>query len=209
MPNLEENAVESKGAAPAQSALADSNGASDVHAVHLGCRRCLQPLGNAIPCRCPECGLAIDPSDPRSVCDLRKRRQRVELMAMFVAGVAVAGLLAFGWWFGLMKRNEWLPMLNVIAPVVVLAVVPAVLCARLSRVRPAIAYAIGSWTFVGWSMVVIAIDQLWQGVPISSLEIDIRSTLLVAAPIIALVIAVGLGVGGLIRKFIRWAQTKA
>jgi len=130
-------------------------------------------------------------------------------MAMFVAGVAVAGLLAFGWWFGLMKRNEWLPMLNVIAPVVVLAVVPAVLCARLSRVRPAIAYAIGSWTFVGWSMVVIAIDQLWQGVPISSLSIDIRSTLLVAAPIIALVIAVGLGVGGLIRKSIRWAQTKA
>jgi len=50
---------------------------------------------------------------------------------------------------------------------------------------------------------------LWQGVPISSLSIDIRSTLLVAAPIIALVIAVGLGVGGLIRKSIRWAQTKA
>jgi len=130
-------------------------------------------------------------------------------MAMFVAGVAVAGLLAFGWWFGLMKLNEWLPMLNVIAPVVVLAVVPAVLCARFARVRPAIAYAIGSWTFVGWGTLAVAIDQLWRGVPISSLEIDIRSTLLVGAPVVALVIAVGLGVGGLIRKSIRWAQPKA
>lgn|GEM_PF-872964 len=205
--------MESKGAAPAQSALADSNGTSDVHAVHLGCRRCLQPLGNAIPCRCPECGFAIDPSDPRSVCDLRKRRQRVELMVMSVAGVAVGGLLGFGYWFGLMKLNEWLPILNpigwVIVPVVVLAVVPAVLCARLSRVRPAIAYAIGSWTFVGWGTLAVAIDQLWRGVPISSLEIDIRSTLLVGAPVVALVIAVGLGVGGLIRKSIRWAQPKA
>lgn len=133
-------------------------------------------------------------------------------MVMFVAGVAVAGLLAFAWWFGLMAHNQRIPILNVVLPIIGLAAVPAVLCAGLPRVRPAIAYAIGSWSFVGWSMVAIAIDQLWKGVPISGLEIDIRSTLLVGAPGVAVVIAVGLGVGGvgrLLRKSIRWAQPKA
>jgi len=127
----------------------------------------------------------------------------------FAAGVAVAGLLAFGWWFGLMKLNQWIPMLNLIAPVIGLAVLPAVLCVRFARVRPAIAYAIGSWSFVGWSLLAFAIDQLWQGVPISGLEIDIRGTLLVGAPGVALVIAMGLGVGGLLRKTIRLAHPKA
>jgi hypothetical protein len=201
--------VESKEAAPAQSAFADPTSAGDVHALRLGCRRCLQPLGNAVPNRCPECGLAIDPSDPRSVCDLRNRRHRVELMVAFVAGVAVAGLLAFGWWFGLMKLNQWMPMLNLVAPVVGLAVVPAVLCAQLARARPAIAYAIGSWSFVGWSLLAIAIDQLWRGVPISGLEIDIRGTLLVGAPVVALVIAIGLGIGGLLRVMRRPARPRA
>jgi len=130
-------------------------------------------------------------------------------MVMFVAGVAVAGLLAIGWWFGLMKLNQWLPMLSLIAPVAGLAVVPAVLCARFARVRPAIAYAIGSWTFVGWSVLAIAIDQLWQGVPISGLEIDIRGTLLYGVPGVALATAVGLGVGGLLRKTFCWVQQKA
>lgn len=201
--------MESKEAAPAQTAIADPASAGDVHALRLGCRRCLQPLGNAVPRRCPECGLAIDPSDPRSVCDLRDRRHRVELKVAFAAGVAVAGLLAFGWWFGLMKLNQWIPMLNLIAPVIGLAVLPAVLCVRFARVRPAIAYAIGSWSFVGWSLLAFAIDQLWQGVPISGLEIDIRGTLLVGAPGVALVIAMGLGVGGLLRKTIRLAHPKA
>lgn len=201
--------MESKEAAPAQSAFADPIGAGDVHALHLGCRRCLQPLGNAMPSRCPECGLALDPANPRSVCDLRGRRHRVELMVAFIAGVAVAGLLAFGWWFGLMKLNQWMPMLNLIAPVVGLAVVPAVLCARFARVRPAIAYAIGSWSFVGWSLLAIAIDQLWRGVPISGLEIDIRGTLLVGAPVVALVIAIGLGIGGLLRVMLRPARPRA
>lgn len=201
--------MESKEAAPAQSAFADPIGAGDVHALHLGCRRCLQPLGNAMPSRCPECGLALDPANPRSVCDLRGRRHRVELMVAFTAGVAVAGLLAFGWWFGLMKLNQWMPMLNLIAPVVGLAVVPAVLCARFARVRPAIAYAIGSWIFVGWSLLAIAIDQLRQGVPISGLKIDIRGTLLVGAPVVALVIAIGLGIGGLLRVMLRPARPRA
>lgn len=201
--------MESKEAAPAQSAFADPIGAGDVHALHLGCRRCLQPLGNAMPSRCPECGLALDPANPRSVCDLRGRRHRVELMVAFTAGVAVAGLLAFGWWFGLMKLNQWMPMLNLIAPVVGLAVVPAVLCARFARVRPAIAYAIGSWSFVGWSLLAIAVDQLWRGVPISGLEIDIRGTLLVGAPVVALVIAIGLGIGGLLRVMLRPAWPRA
>lgn len=130
-------------------------------------------------------------------------------MVAFIAGVAVAGLLAFGWWFGLMKLNQWMPMLNLIAPVVGLAVVPAVLCARFARVRPAIAYAIGSWSFVGWSLLAIAIDQLWRGVPISGLEIDIRGTLLVGAPVVALVIAIGLGIGGLLRVMLRPARPRA
>jgi hypothetical protein len=201
--------VESKEAAPAQSAFADPISAGDVHALRLGCRRCLQPLGNVMPSRCPECGLALDPANPRSVCDLRGRRHRVEHMVAFTAGVAVAGLLAFGWWFGLMKFNQWMPMLNLIAPVVGLAVVPAVLCARFARVRSAIAYAIGSWSFVGWSLLAIAIDQLWQGVPISGLEIDIRGTLLVGAPAVALVIAIGLGIGGLLRVMLRPARPRA
>lgn len=201
--------MESKEAAPAQSAFADPICAGDVHALRLGCRRCLQPLGNVMPSRCPECGLALDPANPRSVCDLRGRRHRVEHMVAFTAGVAVAGLLAFGWWFGLMEFNQWMPMLNLIAPVVGLAVVPAVLCARFARVRSAIAYAIGSWSFVGWSLLAIAIDQLWQGVPISGLEIDIRGTLLVGAPAVALVIAIGLGIGGLLRVMLRPARPRA
>ena len=108
-----------------------------------------------------------------------------------------------------MKLNQWIPMLNVIAPVVCLAAMPAILCARLARVRPAIAYAIGSWSFVGWSLLAIAIDQLWQGVPISGLEIDIRGTLLVGAPVVALVIAIGLGIGGLLRVMLRPARPRA
>lgn len=200
--------MESKAAAPAQSALADPSSAGDVRALHLGCRRCLQPFGNAVPSRCPECGLAIDPANPRSVCDLRDRRHRIQLILAFAAGIAVAGLLAFGWWFG-MKHNQWVPILNVVVPIVGLAAVPAGLCARFARVRPAIAYAIGSWSFVGWSLLAIALDQLWQGVPISGLSIDIGSTLLVGAPVVALVIAVGLGIGGLLRMTIRWARPKA
>lgn len=201
--------MESKESAPAQSAFADPISAGDVHALHLGCRRCLQPLGNAVPNRCPECGLPIDPTNPRSVCDLRDRRHRVEFMVALAAGVAVAGLLAFGWWFGLMKLNQWMPILNVVAPLVGLAAVPAVLCAQFARVRPAIAYAIGSWSFVGWSLLAIAIDQLWRGVPISGLAIDIRSTLLVGAPAVALVLAIGLGIGGLLRVMLRPARPRA
>ena len=86
-------------------------------------------------------------------------------MVAFTAGVAVAGLLAFGWWFGLMKLNQWIPMLNLIAPVAGLAVVPAVLCVRFARVRPAIAYAIGSWSFVGWSVTAVHRDPFGSGVP--------------------------------------------
>lgn len=202
--------MESKEAAPAQSAFADPIGAGDVHALHLGCRRCLQPLGNAMPSRCPECGLALDPANPRSVCDLRGRRHRVELMVALAAGVAAGGLLAFGWWFGLLKHNQqWIPILNWVVPIVGLAAVPAVLCARLPRVRLAIAYAIGSWSFVGWSLLAIAIDQLWRGVPISGLEIDIRGTLLVGAPVVALLIAIGLGIGGLLRVMLRPARPRA
>ena len=201
--------MESSEAAPTQPAPADPTSARDVHSLHLGCRRCLQPLGSAVPSRCPECGLAIDPTNPRSVCDLRDRRHRVELKVALAAGVAAGGLLAFGWWFGLMEHNQWVPILNPVVPIVGLAAVPAVLCARLPRLRLAIAYAIGSWSFVGWSLVAIAIDQLWKGIPISGLAIGIRSTLLYGAPLAALVIAVGLGVGGLLRRTIRWVRPKA
>ena len=65
-------------------------------------------------------------------------------MMALAAGIVVGGLLAFGGWFGLMKHNRWLPILNLLIPIVCLAAVPAVLCARLARVRLAIAYAIGS-----------------------------------------------------------------
>lgn len=201
--------MESREAAPTQPAPADPTSPPDVSSLHLGCRRCLQPLGSAVPSRCPECGLAIDPTNPRSVCDLRDRRRRIELMVAFTAGVAVAGLLAFGWWFGLMKLNQWMPVLNVVAPLVGLAAVPAVLCARFARVRLAIAYAIGSWSFPGWALLAIAIDQLRQGVPISGMEIGIRSTLLVGAPAVALVIAIGLGIGGLLRVMLRPGRPRA
>jgi hypothetical protein len=68
-------------------------------------------------------------------------------MMALAAGIVVGGLLGFGWWFGLMKHHRWLPFDNLLIPLVCLAVVPAVLCARLARVRLAIAYAIGSWSF--------------------------------------------------------------
>ena len=129
-------------------------------------------------------------------------------MVALAAGVAAGGLLAFGWWFGLMEHHQWVPILNPVVPIVGLAAVPAVLCARLPRLRLAIAYAIGSWSFVGWSLVAIAIDQLWKGIPISGLTLGIRSTLLYGAPLAALVIAVGLGVGGLLRRTIRWVRPK-
>ena len=70
-------------------------------------------------------------------------------MMALAAGIVVGGLLGFGWWFGLMKHNRGLPILNLLVPIVCLAAVPAVLCARLPRVRLAIAYAIGSWSFLG------------------------------------------------------------
>ena len=125
------------------------------------------------------------------------------------AGIVVGGLLGFGWWFGLMKHNQWLPILNLLVPIVCLAAVPAVLCARLPRVRLAIAYAIGSWSFLGWSLVAIAIDNLQYGYSINSLGLDLRGTFLRGGPVVALVTAVGIGLGGLVRVIVRWTQRKA
>ena len=125
------------------------------------------------------------------------------------AGIVVGGLLAFGGWFGLMKHNRWLPILNLLVPIVGLAAGPAILCARLPRVRLAIAYAIGSWSFLGWSLVAIAIDNLQYGYSINSLGLDLRGTFLRGGPVVALVTAVGIGLGGLVRVIVRWNQPKA
>ena len=130
-------------------------------------------------------------------------------MMALAAGIVVGGLLGFGWWFGLMKHNQWLPILNLLVPIVCLAAVPAVLCARLARVRLAIAYAIGSWSFLGWSLVAIAIDNLQQGFSINSLGLDLRGTFLRGGPVVALVTAVGIGLGGLVRVIVRWNQPTA
>ena len=130
-------------------------------------------------------------------------------MMALAAGIVVGGLLGFGWWFGLMKHNQWLPILNLLVPIVCLAAMPAVLCARLPRVRLAIAYAIGSWSFLGWSLVAIAIDNLQYGYSINSLGLDLRGTFLRGGPVVALVTAVGIGLGGLVRVIVRWNQPKA
>ncbi len=130
-------------------------------------------------------------------------------MMALATGIVVAGLLAFGGWFGLMKHNRWLPILNLLVPIVCLAAGPAVLCARLPRVRLAIAYAIGSWSFLGWYLLAIAIDQLQQGVSITGLELSFRSSLLVGGPVVAVTTAVGIGLGGLVRAIVRWTQPKA
>ena len=130
-------------------------------------------------------------------------------MMALAAGIVVGGLLGFGWWFGLMKHNRWLPILNLLIPIVCLAAVPAVLCARLARVRLAIVYAIGSWSFLGWYLLAIAIDQLQQGVSITGLELSFRSSLLVGGPVVAVTTAVGIGLGGLVRVIVGWTQPKA
>ena len=130
-------------------------------------------------------------------------------MMALAAGIVVGGLLGFGWWFGLMKHNRWLPILNLLIPIVCLAAGPAVLCARLARVRLAIVYAIGSWSFLGWSLVAIAIDNLQYGYSINSLGLDLRGTFLRGGPVVALVTAVGIGLGGLVRVIVRWTQPKA
>ncbi len=130
-------------------------------------------------------------------------------MMALAAGIVVGGLLAFGGWFGLMKHNRWLPILNLLVPIVCLAAGPAVLCARLARVRLAIAYAIGSWSFLGWSLVAIAIDNLQQGYSITDLGLSFRSSLLVGGPVVAVTTAVGIGLGGLVRVIVRWTQPKA
>ena len=130
-------------------------------------------------------------------------------MMALAAGIVVGGLLGFGWWFGLMKHNQWLPILNLLVPIICLAAVPAVLCARLPRVRLAIAYAIGSWSFLGWSLVAIAIDNLQYGYSINSLGLDLRGTFLRGGPVVALVTAVGIGLGGLVRVIVRWNQPTA
>ena len=130
-------------------------------------------------------------------------------MVALAAGIVVGGLLGFGWWFGLMKHNQWLPILNLLVPIICLAAVPAVLCARLPRVRLAIAYAIGSWSFLGWSLVAIAIDNLQYGYSINSLGLDLRGTFLRGGPVVALVTAVGIGLGSLVRVIVRWTQPKA
>ena len=130
-------------------------------------------------------------------------------MMALAAGIVVGGLLGFGWWFGLMKHNQWLPILNLLVPIVCLAAVPAVLCARLARVRLAIVYAIGSWSFLGWSLVAIAIDNLQYGYSINSLGLDLRGTFLRGGPVVALVTAVGIGLGGLVRVIVRWTQPRA
>ena len=130
-------------------------------------------------------------------------------MMALAAGIVVGALLGFGWWFGLMKHNQWLPILNLLVPIVCLAAVPAVLCARLPRVRLAIAYAIGSWSFLGWSLVAIAIDNLQYGYSINSLGLDLRGTFFRGGPVVALVTAVGIGLGGLVRVIVRWNQPKA
>ena len=130
-------------------------------------------------------------------------------MMALAAGIVVGGLLGFGWWFGLMKHNRWLPILTFLVPIVCLAAGPAVLCARLARVRLAIAYAIGSWSFLGWSLVAIAIDNLQQGYSITDLGLDFRGTFLRAGPVVALVTAVGIGLGSLVRVIVRWTQPRA
>lgn len=188
---------------PTEPNHAGASRAREPHAEHLGCRRCLQPLGNAVPSRCPECGLALDPSDPRTVCDLRTRRRRRELLAALAYGIMAGGLLGFGWWFGLVQHNRWLPILNVVAPLVCLGAVPAVLLARLRYARTAIAYALGSMSFVFSATLAIAVDQLLNGVPLAGLSIDFRGTLLVGVPAVALAIAMGIGAGGMLRLVLR------
>ena len=194
---------------PTEPIHADRSRARDVHASHLGCAHCMQPLGDQIPSRCPECGVALDPANPRSVCDLRNRRDRVELIMALAAGIVVGGLLAFGGWFGLMKHNRWLPILNLLVPIVGLAAGPAILCARLPRVRLAIAYAIGSWSFLGWYLLAIAIDQLQQGASITGLGLDFRGTFVVGGPVVVVTTAVGIGLGGLVRVIVRRTRPKA
>ena len=130
-------------------------------------------------------------------------------MVALAAGIVVGGLLAFGGWFGLMKHNRWLPILNLLVPIIGLAAGPAILCARLPRVRLAIAYAIGSWSFLGWYLLAIAIDQLQQGVSITGLELSFRSSLLVGGPVVAVTTAVGIGLGGLLRVMLRPARPRA
>ena len=130
-------------------------------------------------------------------------------MMALAAGIVVGGLLGFGWWFGLMKHNRWLPILNFLVPIVCLAAVPAVLCARLARVRLAIAYAIGSWSFLGWSLLAIAIDNLQQGASITDLGLDFRGTFVVGGPVVAVTTAVGIGLGGLVRVIVSRTRPKA
>lgn len=126
----------------------------------------------------------------------------MELVVALAAGVAASALLGFGWWFGLMKRNDALPILNAIIPPFCLAGAPAVLCVWLSRVRTVIAYVIGSWSFVGWALMAIAIDQLQQGVSWGGLNIDVGTTLKVGLPISIGITVVGLGVGVVMRRML-------
>jgi len=126
----------------------------------------------------------------------------MELVVALAAGVAASALLGFGWWFGLMKRNDELPILNAIVPIVWLAGAPAVLCVWLSRVRTVIASVIGSWSFVGWALMAIAIDQLQQGVSWGGLNIDVGTTLKVGLPISIGITVVGLGVGVVMRRML-------
>jgi len=58
-------------------------------------------------------------------------------------------------------------------------------------------------------LVAIAIDNLQYGYSINSLGLDLRGTFLVGGPVVALVTAVGIGLGGLVRVIVRWTKPKA
>lgn len=164
-----------------------------------GCARCGQRLGDPIPATCPECGARLDPSDTGSVRDIEWWRRRRTLIATTCAGVAVAAVFAFFWWFAMMKHNRWMPLLNQLVPLGFFALGPLVVMVRAKHPAPAIGYALGSWSFVLWCLVAIAVDQLLQGASLSSLNIEYASAFRIALPAVAIMSTLGLLVGAAIR----------
>ena len=138
---------------------------------------------------------------------LLRRELAIEFVNGFVTGLAVCAPLGFIWWFGLIAYNMSRPNLNLLIMQVCLGCVPALLLARAKHVSNSIGYAIGTWSFLAWVLLAMAVDQMWHGASLTGFHHTVTANLPTGVTLVVIPTSVGLGIGGLVRVAARRART--
>ncbi len=161
----------------------------------LGCRRCRHPIGQTVRGKCTECGAPIIRADSRTVVDLELCQRWRQFWRSFLVGNIASALLAIAWWFGLIRHNQTMLIMNDVAPIALLLIPPAFIAARRGRLVNALGYTIGSWYVLIWASIAVAIDQPQNAVSLATLNASLASSLNTGIPMGVISSAVGLGAG--------------